>query len=860
MPRSLPSLVVFLTFSACNGKAPPTDTGDDPPPDPCPVAVSDPESVEWTGLELGSLGSQTLTLLNNCSGSTTNLTIQGQIDGVGFAVDPALATVPPGEIVTLGVYATVTDYALSSGSLSLVTNDASQPLITVPLTAQADPDQDGDGAEATAAGGDDCDDTDDTVFPEATEIWYDGTDQDCDGADDDQDGDGYDLAADCDDTDATIHPGAEDAWYDGVDSDCAGNDDDDQDGDGYAIDMDCDDLDADFSPGASERCDASDLDEDCDGLADDDDPSVDTSGYDTFYEDADGDNYGDPSAPTVACDAPDGTVANDDDCDDDDASTNPDGTEICDRANADEDCDGLADDDDPSVDTSGYDSFYMDADDDGYGDADASIGACDLPSGYVNNEDDCDDDAAAASPDGVEVCRDGLDDDCDGSSGGCALGDLSLSTTTALLVARGEAAHDYAGYVVDFVGDMDGDGQDDLGVGAVGNDHGGSSAGAWYLVAGGKTGSLNLSAASARIYGEEAGGSFGFGTAAGDLDGDGYDDAAVGAYQVGDGAGAVYLLYGPLTGTSAVGDLSGTAFVEGATAGDSCGLRNGGDHDVTGDGLDDAIFGCYADDAGGTDSGAAYVVAGAPTGDLDTTSAALLQIAGAAAGDGAGYANALVSDVDGDGVDDVLIGAASANKVYVVLGPLTADLDLSAADTTLTQSGGAFGLAVGGVGDLDGDGYGDIAASQKDQVSGSAHRANVYLYAGAASGVASSSEVALAGISGSDSSEEGRVVEGLGDFDGDGYDDLVVGAPHVDVTASNQGAAYLVLGPVEGDADIESYARLRGANAEDYAGDWAGGGGDFDGDGWPDLVVGVSSDDGGGTDAGAAYVVRGGAY
>jgi MYXO-CTERM domain-containing protein len=84
----------------------------------------------------------------------------------------------------------------------------------------------------------DCDDGDPAVNPGATELWYDGTDQDCDGNDDDQDvdGHGWDGVAggdDCDDEDATVYPGAADTWYDGVDSDCLGNDDDDADGDGY---------------------------------------------------------------------------------------------------------------------------------------------------------------------------------------------------------------------------------------------------------------------------------------------------------------------------------------------------------------------------------------------------------------------------------------------------------------------------------------------------------------------------------------------------------------------------------------------------------------------------------------------------
>ena len=108
-------------------------------------------------------------------------------------------------------------------------------------------DVDGDGWSATAAGGEDCDDTNSGVHPGASDSWYDGVDANCDGADDyDQDGDGHDSADfggdDCIDTDPTVHPGATEIWYDGIDQNCDGNDQD-QDGDGVDVQDDCDDTD-----------------------------------------------------------------------------------------------------------------------------------------------------------------------------------------------------------------------------------------------------------------------------------------------------------------------------------------------------------------------------------------------------------------------------------------------------------------------------------------------------------------------------------------------------------------------------------------------------------------------------------------
>jgi hypothetical protein len=260
-----------------------------------------------------------------------------------------------------------------------------------------------------------------------------------DPCDDDDDGDGYTAGVDCDDLDPAVNPGAREVCDAGdVDEDCDGRSDDadpdtfgtgttwygDEDGDGYGTlalvvvlcdgatglatsDGDCDDTDASVSPGDPEVCDPQDVDEDCDGLADDADPSA--TGRSPHRADADGDGFG--GGPAIqACDGP--TVA--DDCDDADPAVNPSAQEVCDAGDTDEDCDGLVDDADP--DATGQTPWLPDADRDGFGDdAGATVDRCDLGAGVSDVGGDCDDTDAAVSPAAAEVCDPlDADEDCDG--------------------------------------------------------------------------------------------------------------------------------------------------------------------------------------------------------------------------------------------------------------------------------------------------------------------------------------------------------------------------------------------------------------------------------------------------------------
>jgi predicted outer membrane repeat protein len=301
----------------------------------------------------------------------------------------------------------------------------------------------------------DCDDADSAVSPDGEEV-CDSIDNDCDGTTDedptdgttyyaDADGDGFgdsssftsacdvpsgyvSLDTDCDDSDSAVSPDADEVCDD-VDNDCDSIIDEDPtdgttyyadaDGDTYgdadsttdacdvpsgytADDTDCDDADSAVNPDADEVCDGAD--NDCDGTTD-----VGASDAGTFYADADGDTYGDADSTTDACDAPSGYTADDTDCDDADSAVNPDADEVCDGV--DNNCDGTTDEDTATD----AETWYADADSDGFGDADSTTAACDQPSGYIEDSADCDDSDSAVNPDADEVC-DGIDNDCDGTT------------------------------------------------------------------------------------------------------------------------------------------------------------------------------------------------------------------------------------------------------------------------------------------------------------------------------------------------------------------------------------------------------------------------------------------------------------
>ena len=219
----------------------------------------------------------------------------------------------------------------------------------------------------------------------------------------DRDGDGFPAAQDCDDFNRLVHPDAIELCN-GLDDDCDGvTDDGDAAGaGGWYLDLDGDGF------GAEEvaTCDGGgdpDLTRQG-GDCDDADPMV--TGPQRLFTDSDGDGYGDAGSEALACVGTAGLVDNDRDCDDSDAEVSPAALETCDGV--DEDCDGAVDED--AVDAT---AWYVDADGDGHGDPARPALACPRD-GLVEGDADCDDADADVAPGALEVCDDGVDNDCNG--------------------------------------------------------------------------------------------------------------------------------------------------------------------------------------------------------------------------------------------------------------------------------------------------------------------------------------------------------------------------------------------------------------------------------------------------------------
>ncbi|HUQ01588.1 MAG TPA: FG-GAP-like repeat-containing protein [Kofleriaceae bacterium] len=332
-----------------------------------------------------------------------------------------------------------------------------------------------------------------------------------------------------------------------------------------------------------------------------------------------------------------------------------------------------------------------------------------------------------------------------------------------------------------------------------------------------------------------------------DFNGDGYGDVAAGAIEsdaAGTNFGRAYVYFGGATSnTVADGVMDG---IESSEAFGGAGAAA----DVNGDGYADLFVGAYWNDSVGSQAGRVAVYLGGPGTTLDATADAVFLAPATGAQFGISVSSA--GDLNADGYEDVVIGAHGIGRAYIYLGGPGAVETTS--DGELSYAGGLlFGLGVSGGGDFDGDGYADVAVS--DWTSG-AGTGRVHLFYGH-SGTTFTATPQRTITSPAGTNEMGRHMATHCDFNGDGFSDVLAGAAREDTPAVDAGRAYVFFGS-EGTFDITADGALTGAAANDLFGDSLACG-DFNGDGYSDIVAGARHNAAAGSDAGRSYVYRGAA-
>lgn len=405
------------------------------------------------------------------------------------------------------------------------------------------------------------------------------------------------------------------------------------------------------------------------------------------------------------------------------------------------------------------------------------------------------------------------------------------SGQSALYEIEGVAAGDGLGQSVEIVGDMNGDGFADVLVGAWKDDIGGLDAGSVRAVSGKNGATLLL------LTGDAPGDQLGFASSgAGDINADGFADIVAGANAATvagmSSAGMVKIVSG-LTGQvlyQAVGDNPADLF----------GYSTAPVGDVNGDGFADVAVGAiFDDDPSKVNCGSVTVISG-------FDGAVLFRYAGFSANDNIGY-SVSGGDVNADGFSDILAGAPGADPNGSGSGSAYAFDGVTGAvlRTVHGDSGSdALGRAVSASSDVDQDGHADLIVGAPSDDVGFTNNGSVRVVSGATG----AQLYLFAGRAALD--RFGESVRGVGDVDGDGYGDVLVGTPGDDTFGSGAGSATFL----SGRDGFMAYI-LPGANSGDAFGTSVGGGGDVDGDGAPDIVVGEIGADFGGPSSGAARVM-----
>ena len=681
----------------------------------------------------------------------------------------------------------------------------------------------------------------------------------------DEDGDGFTvLQGDCEEGDPEIHPDAQE-YCDGIDNNCDGATDEfgalggptfyaDDDGDGVGLETstteacsvppgyaevygDCWEGNAEVFPGADELCDH--LDNNCDGEIDED-SAIDAV---VWYPDFDGDGFGDQERPVRSCTAPPDHIVDGADCDDVDPNVHPDATESC-LTPADDNCDG----DSNNEDAIACSLYFEDADNDTFGGAGACF--CEPVAPYfLAIDDDCDDTDPEVHPDAEEL-ENWVDNNCDG------VATLSLSSAASTYV--GISAGDRLGSALG-VADLNGDGRQQLLMGASEYE---SDQGALLVVDLDVSGVVLLDKNNTRSvgsWGSRAGISL---ANVGDLNSDGRDDVLVGAYRWNLDWGASYLLEGPIAGQTTLKDAA-VAILWGSDynyAGHSVAAAG----DLTGDGIPDLLVASptYSGDA--IYGGGVFLVPGPLTGDVYLDEGISGRFVGTTSWDSIRVASA--PDLDGDGVDDVLIGqpgrdgacGSDCGQAHVLFEMAAGAFNSGDLSYMGHYYQGKHGACLAGLGDINGDGYGDWASGASKASALQVDAGHVALFYGQAAW-ADSNLTPDVEIAGPGTNAGLCFVEAVGDLDADGQQDLVLGAPGASVEGVEAGTAHVLFGPFDERIDLsKSGAQLVGESALNRAGSRVFGPGDVNADGFDDILVSaLGYPDANGN--GAVYLMLGGA-
>lgn len=481
--------------------------------------------------------------------------------------------------------------------------------------------------------------------------------------------------------------------------------------------------------------------------------------------------------------------------------------------------------------------------------------------GYTTDE-DCDDSDPAVNPGATEVCGNGVDDDCDGSLACRWSGEYDADAGT--LVLTGEAKGDWAGFGIVTGGDGDGDGQQDVIVTSFADASSGAGAGVLYVESGPLTGG-RLTDAALVIDGEVANGHFSYAAWIGDIDGDGLDDmvAAAPNYIDSGAGGTAWFIPGGATGRMDVSDVADGTW-ESLSRRTDRGLLFSGGGDVTGDGAPDMVLTDPRDPSLVSDGGAVFVFTDPPAADGDLTDADA-RIYGSAS-EQLGWSVQSAADYTGDGVADVAAFAlgyktssGSTGALLIFDGPLSGSSSSTSGvyATWEWQSGSsaASDQALVAAGDVDSDGFEDILACFANGPSSGMGVA--YVVGGGAAGT---SNLFLAGavIDGAASTDHLGYCGRAGDVDEDGTADVLIGNTDETSLGAASGAAFLFYGPVTGGlVTTDAEAWFVAPDSTTGLG-YGMAGGDVSGDGVPDLLFGAISADGDAGQSGAVFGFLGG--